>query len=355
MQGIMFNLKDVKNLATYLGAEQNINNLLFIVIRSELKTKLDKSMDKKLLINSQKFKDGIVYHCCALYNSKDKVIEMVKCDREYVKLFDESAEKFLDQGVKIVARYRDELIDEGFANPTICGKKGEVCLVKDPKSPTPKRDMVKLDYAFILSHISKKICEIIIKINSDSIVYLNHINKTSKSKEIFGKFNISDVRQIESEIVYTISIDKSSLTEGKDDEIEATPSLYNFHSHPEDAYKKYNVMYGPPSTQDYKSIYMLATEYNTIVHFVSSIEGLYVVYLKPDNKFSKSSRIEIIEKMRFENAKNILELEKYIKKINSFGLFNVRLIQWKSSEFEKGIRINFSKSGKYGNCLIRDM
>ena len=32
MQGIMFNLKDVKNLATYLGAEQNINNLLFIVI-----------------------------------------------------------------------------------------------------------------------------------------------------------------------------------------------------------------------------------------------------------------------------------------------------------------------------------
>jgi hypothetical protein len=58
--------------------------------------------------------------------------------------------------------------------------------------------------------------------------------------------------------------------------------------------------------------------------------------------------------MRFDDAKSLSELEKYIEMINTYGLFNVRLIPWKSSEFTKGIRISFSKSGEYGNCLIRD-
>ena len=58
--------------------------------------------------------------------------------------------------------------------------------------------------------------------------------------------------------------------------------------------------------------------------------------------------------MRFEDASSIVELQKYIDEINSYGLFDVRLIPWKSPEIKGGIRISFSKSGNYGNCKIRD-
>ena len=354
MIGIIFNLEEVKDLAKSLGIEDGKNNMIFVIVDDGLFNELEKSRDKKAFTSSLKFREGIEYHFCAIYDSKEGVIKMEKCDSKYIKLFNESVSKFF-KDVKIMVPYKEELIKEGFSNPLICGRDGEVCLIRDPSSPKPKKDTVKLDYAFIVSHTSKKFCEIIIKIGRESIEYLQHINKTSKSKEMFGRFDISNVDQRGSQIIYTLSIDRTSLIEGKDDEIDATPSIYNFHSHPEDAYKKYKVKYAPPSTQDYKSIYILATEYNTIVHFVSSLEGLYVVYLNPDNKFSnKKLREDIIEKMRFDYAKSLLELEKYIKTINTYGLFSVRLIPWKSSEFTKGIRISFSKSGKYGNCVIRD-
>ena len=354
MIGIIFNIEDVKDLAKSIGVDTSKNNMIFVITDKSLFNELEKTTDKKAFTSSLKFREGIEYHLCAIYDSKAGVIKIEKCDSKYIKLFNESVSKFL-KNVKIMVPYEEELIKEGFSNPSICGRDGEVCLIRDPSSPKPKKDTVKLDYAFITSHKSKKFCEIIIKIATESIDYLQHINKTSKSKEIFGRFNISKVDQHGSQIVYTLSIDRSSLTEGKDDEIDATPSIYNFHSHPEDAYKKYKVNYGPPSTQDYKSIYILATQYNTIVHFVSSLEGLYVVYLNPDNKVcDKKERELIIEKMRFDDAKSLSELKKYIKTINTYGLFSVRLIPWKSSEFTKGIKISFSKSGKYGNCVIRD-
>lgn len=354
MIGIIFNIEDVKDLAKSIGVDTTKNNMIFVITDKSLFNELEKTTDKKAFTSSLKFREGIEYHLCGIYDIKEGVIKMAKCDSKYIKLFNESISKFF-KDVKIMVPYEEELIKEGFSNPSICGRDGEVCLIRDPSSPKPKKDTVKLDYAFIASHRSKKFCEILIKIARESIDYLQHINKTSKSKEIFGRFDISNVDQQGSEIIYTLSIDRTSLTEGKDDEIDATPSIYNFHSHPEDAYKKYKVNYGPPSTQDYKSIYILATEYNTIVHFVSSLEGLYVVYLNPDNKVSdKKERELIIEKMRFDDAKSLSELEKYIKTINTYGLFSVRLIPWKSRDFGKGIRISFSKSGEYGNCTIRD-
>ena len=352
MIGIIFNIEDVKDLVKSLRIGTENNNILFIVIDEDLFEKLEKSFDKKTFTSSLKFREGIKYHTCSTY--KDGIIKIGKCDSKFLKLFNDSVKKFFKNDVKVMAPYKEEIIEEGFTNPYICGKDGEVCLIRDPTSPASKKDTVKLDYAFIVSHRSKKFCEIVLKIQEESIKYLQHINKTSKSNEIFGKFNISNVNQDGSEILYTLSIDKSSLTTGKDDEIDATPSLYNFHSHPEDAYKKYKVNYGPPSTQDYKSIYILATEYNTIVHFVSSIEGLYVVYLIPDNKMSTIQRENIIEKMRFEDSNTISELKKYIETINSYGLFKVRLIPWNSLEITKGIRISFSKSGNWGTCKIRD-
>jgi hypothetical protein len=354
MIGIIFNIDDVKDLVKLLAIETGKNNMLFIVVDETLFRELEKSSDKKTFTSSLKFREGVKYNLCSIYDSKTGIIKMEKCDARYLKLFNASVKKFFKDTVKIMAHYKEDIIEEGFSNPSICGKDGEVCLIRDPKSPKQKKDTVKLDYAFIVSHRAKKFCEIVLKIKQESIEYLQHINRTSKSAEIFGKFDISSVNQDGAEIVYTLSIDKDSLTKGKDDEIDATPSLYNFHSHPEDAYKKYKVNYGPPSTQDYKSIYILATEYNTIVHFVSSIEGLYIIYLNPDNKASSTQRENIIEKMRFEDADSVLELQKYIEEINSYGLFNVRLISWKSNELTRGIRISFSKSGNYGNCKIRD-
>ena len=149
-------------------------------------------------------------------------------------------------------------------------------------------------------------------------------------------------------------IDKSSLKSGEEDAISAKPSLYNFHSHPFSAYLKYRVNYGPPSAQDYKSIFMLVTRFNTIVHFVATIEGLYVVSFNPENlKMDQKEADDLISKMEYDDVETMAELNAYIDRVNSVGLFSVKLIPWNSTEFNH-IEVEFPKSGAYGNCLIRD-
>ena len=62
--------------------------------------------------------------------------------------------------------------------------------------------------------------------------------------------------------------------------------MYNFHSHPRNAYKKYNVKLGWPSGQDYIGFLLASIEDGTIFHMVITIEGIYIITLTKDSAVS---------------------------------------------------------------------
>lgn len=363
MIGIIFDIAKIKDTTFYntLKKKAESENILFVAIDDDLFEELEISKDRKAFINSKKFIDGVLYSFCTIYDSKNNTISIDGCDPKYIELFLDTVSRFFEEDVTIVASYDDGLVDKGFANPVICSETGEVCLTRknslfrenDPES-------VKVEYDFILSQKDSEYCEINIKFDKETRDFLKKIAKAGvtvkngerSQKEFFGDFKIQRSEKHGNTITSILKIDKSSIVAGDSDNISAQPSMYNFHSHPFEAYLKYRVNYAPPSAQDYKSIFILATQYDTIVHFVASVEGLYVVSVNPE--MHDTNPDSIIKSQEYEDVDTFEELEKYIEKVNSFELFNLRLLDWDSDEFRKGIKISFGKSGKYGNCKIRE-
>ena len=204
------------------------------------------------------------------------------------------------------------------------------------------------------TQLNSKHCEIILKIDEASLDKLKTIITENKNetKEIFGCFKILTNKKTKGNIVHTIGIIEDSLKSGSTDDVSANPTIYNFHTHPISAYELYNVNYGPPSVQDYKSIYLMCKDYNCIVHFVASIEGIYIVYLSPD--FKETSGINKIIEQNFKYEDKKVNLNEYLNKINTLRLFVVDLKPWDNLELRKGLKIRFRKSGEWGSCKIRD-
>ena len=118
MIGIIFNIENVKDLAKSIGVDTTKNNMIFVITDKSLFNELEKTTDKKAFTSSLKFREGIKYHLCGIYDIKEGVIKMAKCDSKYIKLFNESVSKFF-KDVKIMVPYEEELIKEGFSNNKI--------------------------------------------------------------------------------------------------------------------------------------------------------------------------------------------------------------------------------------------
>lgn len=156
------------------------------------------------------------------------------------------------------------------------------------------------------------------------------------------------------QITHTLELDKQSIVIGEEDEITTGGSLYNFHSHPFNAYVMYNVKYGVPSLSDYMAVYTLCRTQNTIVHFVSSLEGLYVISINPQSKICSmplEKGVEYVKKNFDYPKENLEDLEHYLSFINKKGLFRLTLIKWDEVE-DSEMEINFNKVGK--KCVIHD-
>ena len=231
-----------------------------------------------------------------------------------------------------------------------------ICLYLGEKEQNiSNTDHIKREYEFLSTQLSNDYCEIILKLKESALDKLKRIISENKdeTKEIFGSFKIVENSKQGGNIVHTLDIVDSSLRSGSTDDVSASPTVYNFHTHPVSAYKMYKVKYGPPSVQDYTSIYTLCKKHNCVVHFVASIEGIYVVYLLPSVTGSEKTILNKIEKQFKYNDKK-MDLYQYIDRINSLGIFSVSLRPWDATDLRKGVRINFRKSGEWGNCKIRD-
>ena len=289
-----------------------------------------------------------------LYSIKIKTNkEFVYFDKKMNKEFLPLLKKTIAKGKVLVADYDKSLIGFGFKNPQMCSKKG-ICLYLGDDDAQDK-DTIQREYEFLSTQLNTEHCEIVLKIDEKAISKLKKIISENKdeTKEIFGSFKIINNKKERGNIVHTIDIIDSSLKSGSTDDVSATPTIYNFHTHPVSAYKMYDVKYGPPSVQDYKSIYLLCKDYNCIVHLIASIEGIYIVYLLPGVTGPEKKIITAIEK-QFKYDDKKMDLQNYLQTLNNVGIFSISLREWTDAGLRTGIKIQFKKSGEWGNCKIRD-
>lgn len=363
MIGLIIDTESYPNLEL-IKCENKVDNLLFIVIPENIFKKLEikKQGDERTsFFNSQEFIKNIQYHFCTSYDKKDNIVHLSGCDERHVQLFLDTIHLNFEESVRIVAPFNEKLIEKGFEAPEICGmKENDICLSRENKFINKNKidpERVQHDLTFVKDQKNKRFCDINLQIDQPSLDFLKYltkagVTKTTKGrsqKEYFGQFSITETEETQGNILYTLSVDKDTLISGEEEKIEAAGSVYNFHTHPYEAYLNHKVKYGVPSISDYQAVFILSKQ-GTIIHFVATLEGVYAISMNPDFPILKKSDEKVIEFIDKKMPYARENLEKYLKYVNSVGLFQVELLQYKPTK----IKAQFQKQGKFKNCVIRD-
>ena len=158
--------------------------------------------------------------------------------------------------------------------------------------------------------------------------------------------------------IYSIEINKDSMIKGGEVGVDIVPGLYNFHSHPRNAYTIYDVKLGWPSAQDYIGFLMASVEDDTIFHIVSTLEGVYIISIHQDwlinKKFNETIGDFIAKKYNF-SYQNGDTIKSYLDKINNIEykgskLFIVQFLPWEKAN--NTFTITYAK--KYDMCFTCD-
>jgi hypothetical protein len=207
---------------------------------------------------------------------------------------------------------------------------------------------------------------IILTKNATDFLYKHTFKSNGGSqKEISGIFDLYPT----SDNTLCVDIDQKSVSTGETESVKHNETVGSFHTHPFDAYVKYNVCVAFPSADDYfTTMYIYASGYGSF-HITSTVEGLYIITIK--KSFMKKKRKDIME--NFEKYKEDIEdkygkdyptcdpngdnmsfWKKYIKGylnfINKLKYFKVQFVFWK--DVNKPININYKRIKN--NCLFSD-
>lgn len=192
-------------------------------------------------------------------------------------------------------------------------------------------------------------CKLKFTISGRTKYFLEKLTKNWNNikKEISGGFYIKNTYKFKGQLVFEFDIDEKLVKINKNEEADITPSRFNFHTHPFQAYINNNVNYAWPSSADYGAFLYSAVNYGTIFHILGSVEGIYVISISKDSvKDNIKNILKDIPKLYFKkynlnDKRKITSPEKsftphsYISHINSSNfeyknkkLFNVQFSAW---------------------------
>ena len=211
----------------------------------------------------------------------------------------------------------------------------------------------------ITLQLSKKACDFLY--NHTRYIKFNFGNKMEQ-RELSGAFVITS----EIKDGYTIDVDESSVQRGDKESVGYVEAFGTFHTHPYDAYEKYNVCIAWPSADDYLSFYYMYGLCYTGFHIVSTLEGIYVItlkkYVSPEKVISTFSRrkdnleynhgVDYPETDKYCNIENgtvnYSKIRKYVRRINKQGKFNLVFVNWK--DCDKPFQLKYAHTKN--NCLL---
>lgn len=201
-------------------------------------------------------------------------------------------------------------------------------------------------------------CHINIRFSQGSLKLLYSLTKKLKKtkkeiqKEQSGEFLPANIVKEGDKYIYIIEVNEKSIESGENENVNVSPTRYNFHSHPEDAYIHHSVTIAWPSSTDYLGYLHLGK--NTIFHCVVTLEGLYILSFSSywGNRIDKIDK-SFVGKHYDINHKAKYTPEEYVNKINNiryknYPIFDVQFITWEEAK-TKIITVYFSPHGK--SCL----
>lgn len=280
---------------------------------------------------------------------------------------------------RIDTPYIDRAISYGFRDPVLItphhyhflGERSspKLCLHLS-KSPKLHREEVWRQIKYCMFHFNTEgVCTTRLQIDQPSLNFLRYHSrdhKRGKQREISGKFVMIPS---EPDLVH-VTIDRESTKTGDKENASYHESVGSFHTHPYDAYKRHEVCVAFPSGEDFATtLYLYATEMGAF-HVLSSIEGIYVITMRP-SFVGKHSPKDVFGRMKkWENY--VMErydigypecsvdrdnrvfwrryIAKYLKKINKKKVFYVQFKPWENAHepFEWKYRAISS------NCVVSD-
>ena len=240
------------------------------------------------------------------------------------------------------------------------------------KSRVEELSSVKNDVKYVLKQFriyklsNYNYCILQAKLSKKAIKYLKSVSKIGSTinangvitqKEIAGRLIIGKVRK---DLVYELDVDHTSIMYGEEEQVDLISGLYNFHSHPQEAYDRHNQTIGWPSAQDYVVFFESSLIYDTLIHIVASVEGFYVLSLSKFwfNNKNVSDIQKQVKKFIIDNYNKCSQkdntIDWYISTINGityegFQLFQVQYVSW--NDADTIFTFSYKKNGV--NCIAR--
>ena len=252
-------------------------------------------------INTKDFTQSIMGYAYVMYDKKKQICEVLsRQNLEWETVTNELMGVFphdtivwfgVDINCKQLSTEIEKANKAGFSQPHISNKSpsgkefpnSALCMIKLNGDINIYDIIDDAEYVCMTFSNKQETCQTKFKLTSDSIKYMKQLHKLGSTmnsdgsitqKEMAGNLRMSGT---DTNGVQLLEIDHSSLITGHEEGVKIAPGLYNFHSHPRTAYDTHNVKVGWPSAQDYVGFLIAYIEDDTILHFVTSIEGLYVI------------------------------------------------------------------------------
>lgn len=148
-------------------------------------------------------------------------------------------------------------------------------------------------------------CEMMFQLSENAIHTLKkmvgYIRFDKNQKEFTGHFHVKKVTYYKGNPLFIIDIPENEVYVGEKEEVEGSDKPITFHTHPKQAYDKYNIKCAWPSESDYRTIYELIVNLSGIFHILAGLEGIYVISLKKDNLIN-------IADLKNKNGRNIKKI-----------------------------------------------
>ena len=343
-----------------------------------------KGVERLKYINNVDFVNNIYSSCYIYYNKNKKICEILNPPYfilEYVLnsiLFNLPSNILISISFDTFDKYSiKNAIKLGFKHPYICsfgpsGIKNDIsrlCMYKN-NNISINEDNIKYienEVEYILENFKEKeFCRLIIKFDKNTILFLKNLcmmgNTENKDNTISQKEIAGSLKIIPHNKFFFIYVNKDSIDHGEEEGVSVTKSIYNFHTHPKEAYERHKVKNGWPSSQDYIGFLDAVKNFKTIFHLVITLEGIYIISIGKDflTKDINNLNIDNFILKNYDFFKRKITIETYIRKINNIKyknkhLFVVKFINWEDIQKEE-IPIFYKKTiDKVGkNCFINE-
>jgi hypothetical protein len=332
-------------------------------------------------LNSEQFVNSITGYAYLIYDKNKKVCEIMCIKGPVLSQTIDNALSSIPNNVTLwigidldtpnMESVVQEYIKLGFHNPYICKTSplGYVftsyglCMLKQNDIVDNNDAMNDVKYVFAQFMTEQQgHCVLKARLGEKAIQYLQKVSKIGSTinksgditqKELAGRM-IAGI--IDSDLTYHLEVDRSSIISGEEEGVEIIEGLYNFHSHPQEAYDRNNVHLGWPSAQDYIGFMASSLKYDTILHLVVSLEGFYVIslsnyWVNKKEELDKDVVTFILEKynLLYEKGRTPAWYLRTVNEIsyNGFPIFLVQFIPWYNST--ASFIVPFRKNGV--NCF----